>query len=97
MLCTSARTLLERCTSPAVQNCLGGAAAGIHDSDIKDHRAKAPPAQPSKETIFSALDVDGSGELGKEELVEVLAAWGVPRREAERCFTDLDTNADGVW
>ena len=65
--------------------------------DIKDHRAKAPPAQPSKETIFSALDVDGSGELGKEELVEVLAAWGVPWREAERCFTDLDTNADGVW
>lgn len=64
--------------------------------EVEDTRPVRHPGQPSKATIFNALDTDQSGALGKEELVEVLAAWGVPRLEAERCFEKLDDDSDGV-
>ena len=48
-------------------------------------------AEPvGNQPIALALDLDGSGELSKDELVEVMVSWGVPRPEALLCFAHLD-------
>ena len=61
--------------------------------EIRDRRP--PMSAASKDTmgkraVFDALDLDGSGELSKDELVEVMVSWGVPRPEALLCFAHLD-------
>ena len=51
----------------------GAALVEITDTRKRQHHQTAALG---KDAVFDALDLDGSGELSREELVEVMVGWG---------------------
>jgi Ca2+-binding EF-hand superfamily protein len=46
--------------------------------------------------VFDIMDVDGDGEITREEFSRLLEVWGVTTPEAMQTFDRMDANGDGV-
>ena len=46
--------------------------------------------------VFDEIDVDGSGEIGVDEIRSLLRGWGLPPSEAHEVMASADKNGNGV-
>lgn len=47
------------------------------------------------EAVFDTIDLDGDGEITRDEYKLFFAAWGIDTALAEAAFSQMDFNADG--
>lgn len=52
--------------------------------------------KPVVDAVFDIIDADGNGVLDVDELARWFSAYGVCEDDAQRAFTALDRNGDGV-
>ena len=87
--------LFEERSSAAAQ---AAAAAGAAPGSKKAARAgsKRKKKAPSLEEIFDLIDIDGDGELTKDEVLASAAALGMTPEEAAALFDRLDVDKSGT-
>mmetsp|Transcript_79321 Transcript_79321/g.137527 ORF Transcript_79321/g.137527 Transcript_79321/m.137527 type:complete len:317 (+) Transcript_79321:70-1020(+) len=72
--------------------------AGLRGSAVRNEDAVAANSQPSTESIaqtLKALDTDGDGKVGKQEIEQFARDQGLSTEEVRADFADLDRNNDG--
>jgi Ca2+-binding EF-hand superfamily protein len=76
--------------SPETMNALLAA-------QCQSQSANSAPLDPSRalQDLFSQIDGDGNGKIGKQEFEDALGAGGTNLANADRVFSKLDRNGDG--